>query len=316
MQQPLPGQTNRQQVHDVLVVTALQARLPAFVRAPGGPAVDVHQQRAEVGRAALFRNRHRVQSGGDQRLRLGRHRRQPRPQHSAALAPRQAVVAGELLAPTAVQAGCVVHSPGRLVVVEEGSAMLADLVGDQLGPALTRARRRTGVAHIGDQRHAQHRRRLALHFRDQSCHPVRRAARLATGLDRSPQVLARDATCGPLRAEPLARHRQPRAGQCAQRGRRLRHRTADPAPIGVDGDELVQRPGRGDATGCAVDVFGQALGLQQVGFDGRVHAWAPVVVTSVALPTLGKAVVTSLGAGGRHRPNATRLNFSSRNRPP
>ncbi len=47
-QQQFPGQPDRQQVHDLVVIPAAQPRLPALIRAPRGPAVDAQQQGAEV----------------------------------------------------------------------------------------------------------------------------------------------------------------------------------------------------------------------------------------------------------------------------
>ena len=318
---------------DLVVFSAAQAGLPAFVGAPRGPAADGHQHGAQVSLAAFFGDAHAFQRCRDQCLRRNGQTGQLLAQRGMAVAPGQAVVGSQLLAPAVQQALGVVHAPGGLVAVEVRRAMLADLVRHQVGPAQAGSWRCHAVTQVGHQRQARQRRRLALQRRHQPGHLLSlRSLRclvvcglLVSGREVAAfsrhsrlQVLLQEPACGPLRAEPVARHGQPRAGQGTQRGSSFGHGAAYPAPVRVDGDEFVQRPGGRHTRRSAVDVINQALRLQHGGVDDSVHARDPAGVVSMAMlvSVAGRGAVDSVGPGGRHRLKAMRLNFSSRNSPP
>ena len=275
MQEPFPSDADGQKIHDLGVIRARETRLPTHVSAPRGPAANPHQHRAEIRRATLLRDGQCIQRCGNQRVGFARQLGQPGPQPGAATLPRQPVICIELLAPATVQPRRGVHGPGGLVPVKKRRAVLADLVRDQRRPAQARARRRATIAHVRDQGNARHAGRLAVQPCDQilhqvvhpTFHPCVRSfasepailllrsvlSTLARAFPRNvlscggQQVPAPEVPGRPLRAEPLARHGQPRGGQSAQCSTGLGDGAIDPAPVGVDRDELVQRPGGCDA---------------------------------------------------------------------
>jgi len=75
-----------------------------------------------------------VQRSGNQCLRRRRHGVQAFVQNGAPLVPGQAVVCAKLLTPAFKQTLRGVHRPAGLLTVKKCGAVLADLVGDKIGP--------------------------------------------------------------------------------------------------------------------------------------------------------------------------------------
>ena len=233
-----------------------------------------------------------------------------------AVVPRQAMVDCQLLAPGAPQARRLRHAPARLLRVKKCRAVLADLVRNHLSPRHPRAWGRTSIAQIRDEGQAVQRGRggclqcghQGVHF---LLHKARQCSVACGTLCRRLQMLALQMARLPLCRKPAARHGQARTTQSLQRGRSLWHGLVHPAPVGVDGDELVQRPSGRNAGAGPIDVLGECgHGVTPEAVGLRL---ADLVATT---GSEGKGVGCAAGAGGAHRAKARLLNFSSRNNPP
>ena len=216
-QQQFPGQPNRQQMHDLVVVRATQPGLPALKSAPSGPAVDAQQQGAQVVRAGGGGDGQRLQRVGDEQQRIGGKCSDARDHRALAAEPGQALVGGDLALPGGEQTGAPVHAPARLTRVKKRGAVLADLVRGNVAPG-QRCGGQQRLHALGDQRQGAQRRLGRLH----GGHEFAGVERAAVALDRGLQMFGLEPTGDPVVGDVRARHGEPGARECAERGGGLR----------------------------------------------------------------------------------------------
>jgi hypothetical protein len=212
--------------------------------------------------------------GGDQSPRLagqaGHARAEARVAHQHA---RPQVVCG-LPQPARVQPAAAVGSPGRLALVEISGAALADVVRDVVAPGHGVPQVTVRIHEVGGQRQAPGQNGFCVQAGQQCLHGLGGAGRGNGCL----QVLPAHAAALPLLAKPCARHQHRAARQPGQLRRGRGDRSLDLAPIRVDRDEAVQRPGRRDARAGAVDCRRHCSGRTRRrvgGVDGGVHGGSP-----------------------------------------
>ena len=227
--------------------------------------------------------------------------------------PLDAVGRRQLGAPSAEQIDVLGRMPRTLPAVEVCSAVLADVMGDEVGPGLAGLWRIAKVAHAGGQRHrVQHRLRLIDGVLQHSARRLgqrRVSERCRNGVD----VIGIETAGGVFRTEPRARHGERGAGKGTQGCRCVGSRRAPPAPVGIDSDELVQRPCRRDSVAGRGDVCTDRSWLQVRG-GGNGHA--EIRSENGAVAMVGSAEERAPAAGGGHTAKATRVNASSRNSAP
>ena len=129
--QHVPGEADRQQLDDGLVLAADQLLLPTQQAGPGGPAADIHQRCVHVVKRGLGRNPETADGRLDAIARRLRQRLDPSA-HAALTHHRGAVVHGGEAAPGGVQRHPGPGSlPGRLAHIEVGGAVVADPLDDE-----------------------------------------------------------------------------------------------------------------------------------------------------------------------------------------
>ena len=262
IEQGFPAQAYGQQVHQVVIIPAIQARLPALVGAPGRPTAYPHQHRLQV-TAPLPRGYTQLLQGcGDLALRIHGQGSGACRYSRGAHQQRDTVVRAQGIAPTGVKATRLVRVPGCLVTIKVGGAELGHLVGDAVAPGRFALQIPPAVEQVTEQRHRS----------GGSLHPVQLRDELpgaqltAACGQRLVQVVNCYLALVPCCAVIAGRQGHGRARHMCQCGRRLLEGLVDPAPVGVDRDHTIQRPtGRnalysGNNSIAQRSVFGQCSG--------------------------------------------------------
>ena len=159
---------------------------------------------------------------------------------------RRAVVAGQLSAPAGIQAHTL-GVPGGLTDIKVSRAVLADLVRDKVCPGHGVAEVTLAVCNCGDKHgFGQSIGSIAVEQGQSVNQFIASTVRFGIG-NGALQMVSCQSPSLPLCSVKRTRHDQRRARQLAQLSGCLRNRLLDKAPVRVDSNKLIQRPGRGDA---------------------------------------------------------------------
>jgi hypothetical protein len=292
-QRVAPGDADRKQLDQRVVLAAVKLALPDQVAGVGGPAADVDQCAVEIVLDRPLRDPELPDHPGDGRQRLLRQAGDGGAESADAHGFRVAVVAHRGPPRGVGSPGPHRQRPCRLTLVEIGSAPLGDLVdheGGARGVPIALGLPVQDLGHGGDDGAGpRSRRRIARRRLAQCGHVGRGPLDPRRRGQCSLEVAVLDGAGRQCLAVEAARHQHVHPGHPAHRGAGGGECLVDKAEERVDRDEVLERPqgcdlaaGAGDGGldvevrgRCAREVGGEAHGLAGADGECRAHGWAP-----------------------------------------